>query len=134
MKTFKVKNYKGNIIESLSKFQKSHKGMKIVEACEDGKALKIKAEESIDDQEYTQADKDFDMLSTIEQIIGILDNSGAYYQLSKNDNPSLDERNKFYQTCYDFFSNLASNKEFLAKYLDSDEMQKLERNIQDLKA
>ena len=46
MKTYKVKNYKGNLVESLSKFQKSHKGMKIVEACEDGDDLKIKAEES----------------------------------------------------------------------------------------
>ena len=46
MKTYKVKNYKGNLVESLSKFQKSHKGMKIVEACEDGNNLKIKAEES----------------------------------------------------------------------------------------
>ena len=45
MKTFKVKNYKGNIVESLSKFQKSHKGIKIVEACEDGDDLKIKTEE-----------------------------------------------------------------------------------------
>ena len=44
MKTYKVKNYKGNLVESLSKFQKSHKGMKIVEAVEDGKDLKIKTE------------------------------------------------------------------------------------------
>lgn len=43
-KTYKVKNYKGNLVESLSKFQKSHKGMKIVEACEDGEDLKIKTE------------------------------------------------------------------------------------------
>ena len=46
MKTFKVKNYKGNLVESLSKFQKSYKGMKIVEAVEDGDDLKIRAEES----------------------------------------------------------------------------------------
>ena len=46
MKTFKVKNYKGNLIESLSRFQKSHKGMKIIEACEEKNELKIKAEES----------------------------------------------------------------------------------------
>ena len=46
MKTFKVKNYKGNLIESLSIFHKSHKGMKIVEAIENGDNLKIKAEES----------------------------------------------------------------------------------------
>lgn len=48
MKTFKVKNYKGNLVESLSKFQKSHKGMKIVEAVEDGKDLKIQAEGQYD--------------------------------------------------------------------------------------
>lgn len=46
MKTYKVKNYKGNLVESLKKFSDSHKGMKIVEACEDGDDLKIKAEES----------------------------------------------------------------------------------------
>ena len=46
MKTYKVKNYKGNLVESLKKFSESHKGMKIVEACEDGNDLKIKVEES----------------------------------------------------------------------------------------
>ena len=45
MKTYKVKNYKGNLVESLSRFQKSHKGMKIVEAIEDEEELKIKAVE-----------------------------------------------------------------------------------------
>jgi hypothetical protein len=44
MKTYKIKNYKGNLVESLSKFQKSHKGMKIVEAAEENDELKIKAE------------------------------------------------------------------------------------------
>jgi len=43
---FKVKNYKGNLVESLKRFSDSHKGMKIVEACEDGDDLKIKAEAS----------------------------------------------------------------------------------------
>jgi len=42
MKTYKVKNYKGNLVESLSKFQESHKNIKIVEVCESGKELKIK--------------------------------------------------------------------------------------------
>ena len=46
MKTYTVKNYKGNLVESLKKFSNSYKGMKIVEACEDGDDLKIKAEES----------------------------------------------------------------------------------------
>ena len=44
MKTFKVKNYKGNLVESLSRFIKSHGGMKIIEAKEEDKELKIKAE------------------------------------------------------------------------------------------
>lgn len=44
MKTYKIKNYKGNLVESLSRFQNSHKDMKIVEACEDGTDLKIKAD------------------------------------------------------------------------------------------
>ena len=45
MKTFKIKNYKGNIVESLSKFQAMHKGMKIVEVAEIEKELKIITEE-----------------------------------------------------------------------------------------
>ena len=44
MKKYTVKNYKGNIVESLSRFTKSHKGMKIVEAKEENDELKIKAE------------------------------------------------------------------------------------------
>lgn len=44
MKTYKIKNYKGNLVESLKKFSDSHKGMKIVEAIEEDGSLKIKAE------------------------------------------------------------------------------------------
>lgn len=47
MKTFKIKNYKGNLVESLSKFQESHKDMKIVEAVEEGDTLKITVNEGI---------------------------------------------------------------------------------------
>ena len=35
MKKFTITNYKGNLLESISKFQKSHKNLKIVEAFED---------------------------------------------------------------------------------------------------
>lgn len=70
MKTFKVKNYKGNLVESLSKFQKSHKGMKIVEAVEDDEELKIKAEpeavkeaSSTEDIAIEKGNKFFDMLA-----------------------------------------------------------------------
>ena len=53
MKTFKVKNYKGNLVESLKKFSDSHKGMKIVEACEDGDMLKIKTESKTYPEKFT---------------------------------------------------------------------------------
>ena len=44
MKKYAIKNYKGNIVESLSRFQKNHKGMRIVEVKEENKELKIKTE------------------------------------------------------------------------------------------
>ena len=44
MKKFTVKNYKGNLVESLKKFSDSHKGMKIVEAVEKNNELKIVCE------------------------------------------------------------------------------------------
>lgn len=44
MKTYRVKNYKGNIVESLKRFSVSHKDVRIVEAVEDGDDLKIKTE------------------------------------------------------------------------------------------
>ena len=57
-KTYRVKNYKGNIVESLKRFSELHKGMKIVKACEDGKDLKIKIEEAkkIEEAELTTLD------------------------------------------------------------------------------
>ena len=55
MKTYKIKNYKGNLVESLKRFSDSHKGMKIVEACEDGDDLKIKAEESTEMKSIEEA-------------------------------------------------------------------------------
>lgn len=44
MKKYIVKNYKGNIVESLSRFSKNHKDLKIVEVKEENKELKIKTE------------------------------------------------------------------------------------------
>ena len=52
MKTFKIKNYKGNIVESLSRFQESYKDMKIIEAVEEGNTLKINVEEANVKYEY----------------------------------------------------------------------------------
>ena len=44
MKRYTVKNYKGNMLESVSKFQKSHPKMKIVEAFEQDDLLRLSTE------------------------------------------------------------------------------------------
>ena len=43
-KTYKIKNYKGNLVESLEKFSKKYKGMRITEAAVENDSLKITAE------------------------------------------------------------------------------------------
>lgn len=45
MKTYTVKNYKGNLVESLKKFQANHKNIRVLEATETEDTLKIKCEE-----------------------------------------------------------------------------------------
>ena len=44
MKKFTVKNYKGNLLESVKKFQEEHKNMRIVEAFEEQDLLRLAAE------------------------------------------------------------------------------------------
>ena len=44
MKKFKVKNYKGNLLESLKKFQDTHKELRVVEAYDEGDMLAVAAE------------------------------------------------------------------------------------------
>lgn len=44
MKKYTVKNYRGNLLESLSNFNKKYPGMRIVEAVENGDGLDITAE------------------------------------------------------------------------------------------
>ena len=64
MKKYRIKNYKGNLIESVSKFQKTHSKMRIVEAFEDEMGLAIAAEpnttnpyDTVDQQETVPADQ-----------------------------------------------------------------------------
>lgn len=45
MKTYKVKNYKGNLVESLMKFQKKHPNSKITSVYESDGKLKIRTDE-----------------------------------------------------------------------------------------
>ena len=44
MKKYIIKNYKGNLVESLKNFSKKYKGMRITEAKAEGDTLKIKAD------------------------------------------------------------------------------------------
>lgn len=57
MKKYTIKNYKGNLLESLSNFKKKYPGMKIVEAVEqDDNRLDIVAEENDITEDFSQGD------------------------------------------------------------------------------
>ena len=94
MKTYTVKNYKGNLVESLKKFSDSHKGMKIIEAVENGDNLKIKVKESEEKQitestgkkvyvitvgNYTSRSTDPGRL-----LLGVFDNMNEATKVEKN--------------------------------------------------
>lgn len=69
-KKFTIKNYKGNLLESISKFQASHKNMRIVEAIEDGIGLNISAE-PVSTNPYdstTQNSEEFSKSNELESI------------------------------------------------------------------
>lgn len=73
MKTFRIRNYKGNLTESLKNFSNKKRGYKIVEALEDAEGLKITAEETdaskIWDQVYELCLKTKESLAVFEQIV-----------------------------------------------------------------
>ena len=51
MKKFLVKNYKGNLVESLGKFQKAHSDLRITEATQNNNELTIVAEKKMSREE-----------------------------------------------------------------------------------
>ena len=55
MKKYILKKYKGNLVESLDKFNKKYPGMKIVEAIENDNSLTVTAEENIT-EDFSQGD------------------------------------------------------------------------------
>lgn len=61
MKKYTIKNYKGNLVESLKQFSKTHKKMKIIEAVEDADFLRISAEPNVSNPEISS-------ISSEEQI------------------------------------------------------------------
>jgi len=114
MKTYKVKNYKGNLVESLKKFADSHKGLKIVEAKEinEGllKMLKIKTSRSPKDDETlkTLVAKHFQMIVAVlsdkeceeycKDVLKKLDVSNPSIKkildTAKSDNVKIDKTNE----------------------------------------
>lgn len=77
MKTYRIKNYKGNLVESIKKFQAKHSEMKIVEATEDGEELKVKAEEP---QKVEEAKQYIYALAKVKAALGISSNDkDSYY-------------------------------------------------------
>lgn len=54
MASFRIKNYKGNLIESLKNFQKKHPSRKITEAIEEEDSLKITTEDASSDEETSE--------------------------------------------------------------------------------
>lgn len=72
MKKYTIKNYKGNLVESLKNFSKKYKGMRIVEAKQDGKMLKIKADlredEETNESLYDYADEPYDENETGDPV------------------------------------------------------------------
>lgn len=86
MKTFKIKNYKGNIVESLKKFSDSHKGMTILEAKEVDNELKIKVKEST--QTFDDAIKN-EILKVFENNVDLeKDYDTSFVVITKNLNPT----------------------------------------------
>jgi len=110
MKTYKVKNYKGNLVESLSKFQKSHKGMKIVEACEDGDDLKIKTESLPYEEWSTDLAEEF-----IDAFATDLKNFVKKVGGGKGSEESYNTMKEFFNTFYDqdgFMDQMLSRTKF----------------------
>jgi len=122
MKTYKVKNYKGNLVESLSKFQKNHKGMKIVEAVEDGDDLKIKAEENKRLQESS------DFWSTLDNkafSVGWDESNGTLKAFSINTERDMYSDGSLEKDCIVVFSY---EKNHLKEFFDINEIPGIDIN------
>lgn len=71
MKKYKVKNYKGNLVESLSNFKKKFPGMKIVEATENDDGLEIATESATFQYDLNYAWET--LLHANDQFLGLID-------------------------------------------------------------
>ena len=130
-KTYKVKNYKGNLIESLSKFQKSHKGMKIVEACEDGEDLKIKAE--TEDETQQLVDKWTNDSDELEEMFHELlrKQEGYIYNHNSLGGDELNESVAFFEYAIDFLENLSGYG--ISNITQTSEFQKFKKAVKEFK-
>lgn len=71
MARYRIKNYKGNLVESLKSFQKKNPEKKIVEAVEGEETLEITTEDESSDEKTSQKLWDFaaDLADNLQQSI-----------------------------------------------------------------
>lgn len=108
-KTYTIKNYKGNLVESLAKFQKRHPTSKIVESKINGKNLNVIVE-AIDpayiDDFYREPPNDEWVPKLVEELYSAHDKFQAvfakalndvFYRMFENDEPT-DEMVEYFNT------------------------------------
>lgn len=67
MATFRIKNYKGNLLESVKNFQKKYPSRRITEAVEEEDSLKITTEDMSDKDHFSY-----------DEFLGVIDNDDVW--------------------------------------------------------
>ena len=99
MDKYRIKNYKGNLVESLSRFQKKHPNKKIVEAIEDEKSLKITTEDVSNDGSLSY-----------DEFLGAIDNEDVWV-----DNYGEEEFNSILNELKDTLKKFCAKNDFAFK-------------------
>lgn len=132
MKTFTIKKYKGNLLESCEKFLAKNPGMKILEAKEENDELKIKAD---DEQQVNETHKM--SRQELDDFIKKLETGVVHFEYKKKDgsmrvaigtaNPQLipSEAVKKFQNDPNYRRNIelmVKQKDYFVVYFDMQKM------------
>ena len=112
MDKYRVKNYKGNLVESLSRFQKKYPNKKIVEAVEDEKSLKITTEDVSNDGSLSY-----------DEFLGAIDNEDVWV-----DNYGEEGFNSILNELKDTLKKFCAKNDFALERSD-DLLQELSENV-----